>query len=193
MLKILGSKTLIFFENSSIFETFGRDKIHYEFLFLCISGLAESRPSVLKGDKIFAQLSSDTIKGYEGIVHEVQECSIIVGFSHNLTQKFLPNMQFNIRFTFNRFPLRNMHRAAEFMTSNSLEQETFIFPKIIEEKTEENQVKEQKNIRFFDSKIESNKEQSTAVNNIVDGGLPGIPYIIFGPPGNPFNPIMKTK
>ena len=36
-------------------------------------------------------------------------------------------MRFNIRFTFNRFPIRNMHRAAEFI-SREAEMKSFVFP-----------------------------------------------------------------
>ena len=38
-------------------------------------------------------------------------------------------------------------------------------------------------IRFFDKKIESNKEQQLAVTNIVKGTSRPAPYIVFGPPG----------
>lgn len=37
--------------------------------------------------------------------------------------------------------------------------------------------------RFFDAKIESNREQQLAVTNIVKGTSRPAPYIVFGPPG----------
>ena len=76
-----------------------------KFLKLEVPGLAENRPSVLKGDKIYAQVyNSGKIEPieYEGYVHQIEDSSIIVGFSSKLRNKFYPNMQFNIRFTFNR-------------------------------------------------------------------------------------------
>merc|ERR1719495_2163914 len=36
---------------------------------------------------------------------------------------------------------------------------------------------------FFNRTIEGNEEQKRAVRQIVNGGIPGVPYIIFGPPG----------
>ena len=38
-------------------------------------------------------------------------------------------------------------------------------------------------LAFFDRNIENNSEQTRAVSSIVQGGLSGIPYVIFGPPG----------
>ena len=66
-------------------------------------------------------------KEYEGYVHQVEDSSIIVGFSPKLRNRFVANMKFNIRFTFNRFPIRNMHRAAEFI-SGKPEMKSFVFP-----------------------------------------------------------------
>lgn len=38
-------------------------------------------------------------------------------------------------------------------------------------------------IRLFDSKLEKNHEQYTAVCNIVAGVSKPAPYLVFGPPG----------
>ena len=38
-------------------------------------------------------------------------------------------------------------------------------------------------LAFFDRNIENNEQQTRAVSSIVQGGLSGIPYVIFGPPG----------
>ena len=69
---------------------------------LDIPGLAEKRPSVLRGDKIYATVSSDatlniespsksskTIQEYEGVVHEVQETKVLLGFSDKLMRRYL--------------------------------------------------------------------------------------------------------
>ena len=60
-------------------------------------------------------------------MHEVGDSYILVGFSPKLRNRFVANMRFNIRFTFNRFPIRNMHRAAEFISRES-EMKSFVFP-----------------------------------------------------------------
>ena len=154
-------------------------------LSLEVPGLAENRPSVLKGDKIYAQVyasgnaASPEPVEYEGFVREVEDTSIKVGFSQKLRNKYTPNMQFNIRFTFNRFPLRNMHRATEFMAQKQ-DYHWCIFPEIRE--NIEGHFPPV-NSAYFDGKIKNNLEQSRAVSSIVQGGISGIPYIIFGPPG----------
>jgi helicase MOV-10 len=99
--------------------------------------------------------------------------------------RFFSNMKFNIRFTINRFPLRNMHRAVEAM-SHAHQMKRLIFPQIDQvelDQLELERVNPHQQVAFFDSQIGSNAEQSRAVKNIVSGGIPGIPYIIFGPPG----------
>ena len=58
-----------------------------------VPGLAENRPSVLKGDKIYVRVygSGGNLqpekKEYEGIVHEVQNTSLILGFSQDLRKR----------------------------------------------------------------------------------------------------------
>ena len=37
--------------------------------------------------------------------------------------------------------------------------------------------------RFFDGKLQKNKEQEQAVRNIVAGTSRPVPYLVFGPPG----------
>ena len=155
-----------------------------KYLKLDVPGLAENRPSVLKGDKIYAQLylrNGDVEPTeYEGIVHMVEDSSVVIGFSKKLRDRFLPNMLFNIRFTFNRFPLRNMHRAAEFMALKP-DFKHFVFPQ--NTLSQDPDPEPAQRIKFFNDKVESNPEQNLAVTNIVKGGVSGIPYIIFGPPG----------
>ena len=57
---------------------------------------------------------------YAGYVHQIEDSAIIVGFSKRLRDKFVANMQFNIRFTFNRFPNRNMHRHSDPKINNPI-------------------------------------------------------------------------
>ena len=69
-----------------------------------VPGLAEKRPSVLRGDKIYvmivAGLSSThqlpeqqqqcvTTQEYEGLVHEVEESKVLLGFSQKLLKRFV--------------------------------------------------------------------------------------------------------
>ena len=60
-------------------------------------------------------------------VHQIEDTAVIIGFSPKLRNRFVNNMRFNIRFTFNRFPIRNMHRAAEYVSHNP-EMKKLVFP-----------------------------------------------------------------
>ena len=60
---------------------------------LVVPGLAENRPSVLKGDHIIVKQSGTQRPEYEGVVHEVRDKSIRVGFNERLRKNFIPNMR----------------------------------------------------------------------------------------------------
>ena len=66
-------------------------------------------------------------------------------------------MKFNVRFTINRFPMRNMYRAIETV------EKSFLFPNVHLE-TENVIVETPKS--FFNRDIEKNAEQKMAVNDI---------------------------
>ena len=133
-----------------------------KFLRLEVPGLSENRPSVLPGDRIYAQVFSDPNQAhpeqheYEGNVHEVEESAILVGFNAKLRKRFINNMRFNIRFTFNRFPLRNMHRAAEYIAHNP-EYSSYVFPTASSEELRSS-VTSASGINFFEKDIAQNTE-----------------------------------
>ena len=58
-----------------------------------VPGLAENRPSVLKGDRIYARVYTSAnqkepeSKEYEGYVHEVHETKILIGFGDSLRKR----------------------------------------------------------------------------------------------------------
>ncbi len=62
-------------------------------LSLEVPGLSEHRPSLLKGDRIFARIypsaksTEPEDKEYEGIVHEILQNEIWVGFSKELKDR----------------------------------------------------------------------------------------------------------
>ena len=47
---------------------------------LQVPGLAENRPSVLRGDRIFAYEPGVLRRRYEGVVHKVQMLDVKLGF-----------------------------------------------------------------------------------------------------------------
>ncbi|NXM45339.1 SDE3 helicase, partial [Gymnorhina tibicen] len=147
-----------------------------------VPGVAENRPSVLRGDHLFAHLSSERnhspLVRYKGYVHSVELEKVRLGFSSKLQKKFVKNLKFDVTFTFSRLPLQVQHRAAVLAMRCGLSSLLFpsaschksLFPGPFQP-------------RWFNRKLETNEEQCRAVTHIVTGMSRPAPYLIFGPPG----------
>ncbi|XP_027551120.1 helicase MOV-10 isoform X1 [Neopelma chrysocephalum] len=151
-------------------------------LVLEVPGVAENRPSVLRGDHLFANLSSERDRSplmqYKGYVHNVELDKVKLGFSPKMLSKFVKNLKFDVTFTFNRLPLQVQHRAVFLAMRQGLSSLLFpsaschmsLFPGPFQP-------------RWFDRKLQANEEQCRAVTHIVTGVSRPAPYLIFGPPG----------
>ncbi|NXD26131.1 SDE3 helicase, partial [Spelaeornis formosus] len=151
-------------------------------LVLDVPGVAENRPSLLRGDHLFAHLSSERdhspLVRYKGYVHSVELEKVRLGFSSKLQNKFVSNLKFDVTFTFSRLPLQVQHRAAFLAMRHGLFSLLFpstschksLFPGPFQP-------------RWFNRKLETNEEQRKAVTHIVMGMSRPAPYLIFGPPG----------
>ncbi|XP_031507892.1 helicase MOV-10 isoform X1 [Papio anubis] len=151
-------------------------------LTLEVPGVTESRPSVLRGDHLFALLSSETHQEdpvtYKGFVHKVELDRVKLSFSMSLLSRFVDGLTFKVNFTFNRQPLRVQHRALE-LTGRWL-----LWPMLFPVAPRDipllpSDVK----LKLYDRSLESNPEQLQAMRHIVMGTTRPAPYIIFGPPG----------
>ncbi|KFM03145.1 Putative helicase MOV-10, partial [Aptenodytes forsteri] len=147
-----------------------------------VPGVAENRPSVLKGDHLFAHLSSERdcspLVQYKGYVHGVELEKVRLGFSSKLQKKFVNNLRFDVTFTFSRLPLRVQHRAAALAMQRGLS--SLLFPSASCHKSLFTGTFQP---RWFDRKLLANEEQCRAVTHIVTGMSRPAPYLIFGPPG----------
>lgn len=84
-----------------------------------VPGVVEGRPAVLKGDKIFVRDSAcKNVEGgeiveYEGYVCDIKRATatLLISFSRRFQNMYIRGMKFDVRFTYNRLPLRLMHRA----------------------------------------------------------------------------------
>ncbi|XP_029428141.1 helicase MOV-10 [Rhinatrema bivittatum] len=159
-----------------------RDQRNRRLLVLEVPGVAENRPSVLRGDHLFVTLAEErggqNLVHYKGYVHAVELEKVKLGFSDNLMRVFVDNMKFDVTFTFSRLPLRLQHRAVQLAAENHLKD--ILFPSF---SYGESIVPLEKELRLFDRKLEENQEQYTAVKQIVSGCSRPAPYLIFGPPG----------
>ncbi|KZV62178.1 hypothetical protein PENSPDRAFT_258235 [Peniophora sp. CONT] len=142
--------------------------------YLEVPGLAEKRPSVLTGDRMFVHpFGAPRGKWYEGHVHVVRQAE--VGLRFHTSFPFHRNEGHSVRFKLNRTPLRRQHQALDVAFSA----ERLLFP------SEENLFVDLDNgvrrIRPFNPLIGGNAPQMAAVKAIANlpGGSP--PFVIFGP------------
>ncbi|XP_056219431.1 putative helicase mov-10-B.1 [Seriola aureovittata] len=148
-------------------------------LTLRVPGVAENRPSVLRGDCLRVSKSEDKVQPitvYTGYVHRVELDSVKLGFSKRLLQTFISNMKFNVEFTINRFPLKLQHRAVDLATKHQLEEVLFPSGAAVTNLS-------MPKLRMFNRQLENNPEQHAAVQRIVAGSSKPAPHLVFGPPG----------
>uniref|UniRef100_A0A0P4W405 RNA helicase n=1 Tax=Scylla olivacea TaxID=85551 RepID=A0A0P4W405_SCYOL len=143
---------------------------------LRVPGLAENRPSVLKGDNVLVTHKGKKKPLYAGVVHEVKETSLYLAFGPEFMDTFIDNIRVSVNFQFNRHPLKVSHRALELIQRNPLNYLTFPSapPAAACPIT---------NIVPYNRKLENNREQMLAVRNIVNRTSRPAPYVVFGPPG----------
>uniref|UniRef100_A0AAY4B686 RNA helicase n=1 Tax=Denticeps clupeoides TaxID=299321 RepID=A0AAY4B686_9TELE len=161
-----------------------RDPRNKRFLLLHVPGVAENRPSVLRGDHIWVtkwkERHLNPVPKYKGFVHRVELEQVQLSFGKMLLDGFIDKMKFNVEFTVNRLPMRLQHRAVQLAVRHNLQEVLFptvrcargavffgmFIPQVL-----------------FDMKLERNDEQKIAVQNIVAGVSKPAPYLVFGPPG----------
>ncbi|XP_041952750.1 putative helicase mov-10-B.1 isoform X2 [Alosa sapidissima] len=150
-------------------------------LVLKVPGVAENRPSVLRGDHLLVIKSKERhlvpVTQHKGYVHRVEWDQVKLGFGSKLLRDFVDGMGFDVEFTVNRLPIRLQHRAVELATEHHLRD--LLFPTGAKVATPA----ELPVSRLRDRKLESNSEQYSAVQSIVAGVSRPAPYLLFGPPG----------
>ncbi|XP_036955977.1 putative helicase mov-10-B.1 [Acanthopagrus latus] len=160
-------------------QTMTQEKSNKKLLTLRVPGVAENRPSVLRGDCLRVHKSEDKVEPitvYNGYVHRVELDRVKLGFSKQLLQIFISNMKFDVEFTLNRYPLRLQHRALDLAAKHELEE--VLFPSGAAAAS-----LPMPKLRMFNSQLENNPQQHAAVQRIVAGSSKPAPHLVFGPPG----------
>ena len=162
----------------------GRRGRHYT---LSVPGLAEKRPSVLRGDLVDVTLQ-DVL--YQGRVVQIQQLDVYLEFDSRFSRKFDPLIdRVHVRFKFSRTTFRTSHHACQTMAESVLNS-SLLMP--TEDHIDYLQIqKNKKNGPADVGKIavlswanrSLNIEQKEAVQQIINPTLNPLPYIIFGPPG----------
>jgi len=171
------------FQNHLDIQVFDMDSVsldaHGRCLKLEVPGLAEGRPSVLRGDLVHVSWKK---KLYKGRVREVQNLHVIMEFHSSFHQRYHPNIdRVNVRFTFSRMTIRTSHAGclmAETKLGQSMLAPTLEDANAIRSDSQPRAMRRPTNWinRYL------NQEQKTAVENIVAGAMRPLPYVIFGPP-----------
>ncbi|KAH9930534.1 P-loop containing nucleoside triphosphate hydrolase protein [Epithele typhae] len=142
-----------------------------------VPGLAEKRPSVVVGDIILAQAlrkADSTGPTHRGFVHIVRNEDICVSFHSS----FDGASRYNIRFEYNRIPLRRQHQA---LSVPSLSAQRLLFPHLDDQGILS--TPQPDNITTFNPLVALNSAQLQAVKLIVSLQPVAPPFVIFGPPG----------
>lgn len=145
---------------------------------LPVPGLAEKRPSVIVGDRIFVQKKGSANAGrwFEGYVHRVRQSDVDLKF-HSSFNSFR-GQKFNIRFKLGRLPLRRMHQTlgTAFTSDRVLfPDQRHILRKVAPTRTEMGTV------RTINRLIETNPPQLQAVTSIMHMPEGSVPFVVFGP------------
>jgi hypothetical protein len=145
-------------------------------LFLPIPGLAEKRPSVLRGDRVFAK----QVQIFEGVVTNVERDGVCLRYSKRFHDSFINGQAYTIQFAVNKLPSRRCHQALELFSQQAREVQLV---RLRPGETQAAQVTAMAPNRDMWFKRNLNERQKQAVNYIVSGYHKLAPYILFGPPG----------
>mmetsp|Transcript_2660 Transcript_2660/g.7368 ORF Transcript_2660/g.7368 Transcript_2660/m.7368 type:complete len:1107 (-) Transcript_2660:51-3371(-) len=154
------------------------------FLKLFVSGLAEGRPSVLRGDVVDCFWQG---KKYRGRVSAVELLDVLLEFHPSFHHKFDVRVDRveRVRFTFARTALRTSHvgslRAPENMGQRMLMPCPTHVARLLNQTHERLRRRAPKQLVWASRTL--NEEQRSACTEIVKGTLSPMPYVIFGPPG----------
>lgn len=158
-----------------------------------VPGLAEGRPSVLRGDVVHVTWNR---RLYKGRVVQVQLLEIVMDFHLAFSSSYSPAVdRVNVRFTYGRMAFRCMHEAC--VRAETTMGETMLLPTA---QIKANVVARNAALRKRSKTAgvvswanrSLNEEQRCAVRCIVEGTLTPLPYIIFGPPGTGAYRSVKT-
>jgi DNA polymerase III delta prime subunit len=155
------------------------------YFLLTVPGLAEGRPSVLRGDLVHVTYQHQL---YKGRVHSTRLEQVVLELPGKFTKSFHPSLdRANIRFTFSRMTYRTSHRACLELAETVLG-DSMLAPMphhVVEARrgvsTPTTTPTTSSSLKWANRQL--NPEQQVAIQRMVDGTMRPLPYILFGPPG----------
>lgn len=154
--------------------------LHYDqYLGLEVSGLAETRPSLMKGDKVVVKdVWNANASCYEGFIHDIRGNLVLFKFNPQFHETY-GGSDVSIVFHISRTNYRRSHYAINLALSKL--GPDILFPTRINTKPQRISDEQLDNIKWFNTKL--NTEQKSAIKNIAKAECRPMPYVIFGPPG----------
>lgn len=159
-------------------------KYEHDFFLLPVPGLAEGRPSLMRGDKIILRASNRN-SSYEGYIYEVREEDVKIKLHEHLHHTQMDGLGFDVSFISSRTPFRRAHHGVYQVRQDSALKRV-VFPLPLSEMEIPNEPilnieEDPSNLKCFMREL--NLHQKRAVANMIRNiGRPA-PYIVFGPPG----------
>eukprot|EP00842_Homolaphlyctis_polyrhiza_P000629 jgi/Hompol1/1567/HPOL_002715-RA len=155
---------------------------------LQVDGLAENRPSIIRGDSVFVRESASTAsRVYEGRASRIELVNVILVFDHSFDNMFTDGMKFDVEFTFNRVSLRRMHQAtlndSGLLSNFDKEYAAIDIDEWAERADKSLKTIDLLNLKPFNRLILSNPQQLRAVALISAAVHVPFPFLLFGPPG----------
>lgn len=155
-----------------------------DYFLLKVPGLAEGRPSLMRGDKILVK-SSRRSSYYEGYISEVREQDVIFRLHESVHNLGVDGLRFDVSFILSRTSFKRSHHGIVQFKENPMIEE-IVFPNVLQPdqfKETPFTIKEKlpSELRLFVRKL--NTYQRKAVFNILRAACRPAPYVIFGPPG----------
>ena len=144
-------------------------------------GLAEKRPSVLKGDTVQVKPAGapPLSKRFEGVADRIESEEVGLAFSQAFMQSYIPGQRVDVHFVLGRTPLKLFHQGIE--QTRGL-RTSIIFPERSDLLDNLREPRPLDGCQYsFNRNL--NDEQKRAVRSIVSGEARCVPYVIFGPPG----------
>ncbi|KAG8743479.1 hypothetical protein FRC10_011952 [Ceratobasidium sp. 414] len=145
-----------------------------------VPGLAEKRPSVLKGDRINVHPHSEPDGiWFTGVVHEVHLSVVWISFHSSFPYREAAT--YDVEFVLNPIPFRRMLQAV----NTPDPRQDIIFPSLADLPADPNpqEAHEDQIINPYNHLLSTNNEQLQAVRRVTNLPAGSSPFIIFGPPG----------
>jgi helicase MOV-10 len=192
--------SMLFFEEIGLqneLDNYASENVSFrkteKFYWLEVPGLAEKRPSVLRGDEVEATqvLSTGESMKFRGFVWNVEQTRIQISFHTKLDAIFRSDSRFNVRYLFKRTNMRIMHDTLKRINSavvgtaqDRVSSILFPTPDVVNEE----ELRPPPPVITLPQHFLLNSTQKLALEMIINSSNSDVtshpsPFVLFGPPG----------